>query len=690
MSHIFAAVVLAGSSLAAQKAPFDVEAMLRLNRISDSQAAPDGRGVAFTVQTVDLANNVKHQQIFLTSLHGANPRAITAEGDNERPRWSPDSTTIAFLSTRSGASQIWLMDSTGANARQLTSLPTGAEGVTWSPDGKNLIFTSEVYPECNDDACNRAHLDADQASKLKARIYDTLLYRHWDHWNTARRRHLMVVPVAGGTPIDLTPGERDVPPFSLGGGENYTVSPDGAEVCYVSNGDAVLATSTNTDLFTVPIAGGDPKRITINPGADEGPIYSPDGKYLAYRSQQRAGYESDRWRLMLLERATGRVTAITEGTDRWVENYAWTPDSSQIFFVTEDRGRTTLQRISPLGGAARIVITGGGQLGDVQFTADGKTLIYTENRLTHPTEIFAVQSSGGQPAALTRLNDVLLAGYDLPPAEVAWVESADRTPVHYFLLKPPGFTADRKYPVLVLIHGGPQGAWGESWSYRWNAEVFAASGYVVVMPNPRGSIGYGQKFIDEINGDWGGKPYADIMAVVDQIAGLSYVDRDRMAAAGASYGGYMVDWILGHSNRFRCLVSHAGVFDLRSMFGATDELWFPLWEFQGTPWDNPDMYARWSPSYFVKDFQTPTLVSHGELDFRVPYTQGLQLFTSLQLKKVPSRLLIFPDEGHWINKPRNSALWYKTVIEWLNQWTKPTPPPALPVPGTPPEVKPPA
>ncbi len=681
MFRTLAVFVLASCWLPAQKIPFDVEAMLRLNRISEPQIAPDGRAVAFTVQTVDVPNNTKHKQIFLAS-RGATPRAITTAGDNERPRWSPDSKTIAFISSRSGSSQIWLMDADGGNPRQLTTLATEAAGVIWSPDGKNLVFTSEVYPECNDEACNQARLEADRSSKVKARLYDTLLYRHWDHWNTARRKHILVIPLAGGPPKDLTPGDRDVPPFSLGGGEDYTVSPDGTEVCYVANGDAVLATSTNSDLFVVPLAGGDPKKITINPGADEGPLYSPDGKYLAYRSQQRPGYESDRWRLMLLERATGKVVSLTEGTDRWVEGYTWTPDSGQVFFVTEDRGRTTLQRISPLGGASRIVINGGGQLGDVQFTSDGKTMIYTENRLTHPTEIFEVQSSGGPPVPLTHLNESLLAGYDLPRAEEAWADSTDKTPIHYFLLKPPGFTAGRKYPVLMLIHGGPQGAWGESWTYRWNAGIFAAAGYVVVMPNPRGSTGYGQKFTDEINGDWGGKPYDDIMAVADKIASLPFTDRDRMAAAGASYGGYMVDWILGHTNRFKCLVSHAGVFDLRSMFGATEELWFPLWEFQGTPWDNPEMYARWSPSFFVKDFQTPTLVSAGELDFRVPYTQGLQLFTSLQLKKVPSRLLVFPDEGHWINKPQNSMLWYKTVIDWMNRWTRPAPPAAPAPPAT--------
>jgi dipeptidyl aminopeptidase/acylaminoacyl peptidase len=307
---------------------------------------------------------------------------------------------------------------------------------------------------------------------------------------------------------------------------------------------------------------------------------------------------------------------------------------------------------------------------DVQFTSDGRTMIYTENTGSRPTEIFRVASSGGAGAALTHLNDALLAGATLTPLEEMWADSADRTRIQSFLIKPPNFTPSRKYPVLFLIHGGPQGAWGESWTYRWNAQVFASAGYLVVEPNPRGSTGYGQKFIDEINADWGGKPYEDIMAVADAVAALPYADADHMAAAGGSYGGYMVDWLLGHTTRFKALVTHAGVFDLASEARETEELWFPLWEFRGMPNDNPDVYAAWSPSSFVKQFKTPTLVFHGELDYRVPVGQGLQLFTALQLQKVPSKLVLFPDEGHWVLKPQNSLLWYHTFLDWIGEWLK--------------------
>ncbi len=665
--------IVSAAVVFAQKAPFDVNAMMELKRIGDPQISPDSRWVTFTMQSVDVAGNRKPQQVWIVPLDGGTPRPITFEGEvNQRARWSPDSRRIAFISDRSGSSQIWLMDPDGANPRQVTNLATEADGVLFSPDGKNLLFTSTVYPECAaDDACNKRNLDAEKAGKVRARIYTELLYRHWTAWQSRRRSHLLVVPVTGGTPRDLTPGTRDVPPFSLGGPDDYDVAPDGKEVCFAMNTDPVPATSTNTDLFVISIEGGETRRITANPGADSSPRYSPDGKYVAWRTQVRAGYESDRWRLVVLERATGRLTNLTENIDRWVNSFAWSPDSANLFFTTEDRGRQAIQFISVNGGAVRVAASGDNELDDMQFTPDGRTMVYTQQTGASPIEIYRASSTGGMAVALTHLNDQVLSTHQLTSLEEFWVNAADGSRVQSFVIKPPGFQAGRKYPVLMLIHGGPQGNWGQSWSYRWNAQVFAAAGYLVVMPNPRGSTGYGQKFIDEINEDWGGRPYDDIMAVCDHISNnLPYADTARMVAAGGSYGGYMVDWILGHTQRFKALISHAGVYDLPSEFGATEELWFPLWEFGGTPWDKPEVYAKWSPSQYVKDFHTPTLVIHGELDFRVPYTQGLQLFTALQMQKVPSRLLVFPDEGHWVLKPQNSLLWYKTFIDWIDSWVK--------------------
>ncbi len=671
MSRYACALLLFSLTLAAQKQPFDVQAMLKISRISEPQISPDGKLIAFTVQTVDIDQNTKPKQIYVMPVDGGTPAAITTQGSqNQRPRWSPDSHRLAFISNRSGASQVWSMNADGSQPKQITSLATDADGVLFSPDGKKLVFTSSVFPDCADDNCNRDRLEAEKQSKVKARTYTTLLYRHWTDWQSKRRSHLLVVAAEGGAAKDVTPGNNDVPPFSLGGADDYAISPDSTHLCYVMNGDALPATSTNTDLYTVALSGGESKKVTSNPGADNAPQYSPDGKFIAYRSQERAGYESDRWRLAMLDLATGSSSQVTQSLDRSVASFTWSPDSARLFFTTEDRGRHVLSIIPAQGGASRLIASGPSTIDDVQLTSDGKTMIYTEQSGSQPVEIYRTNSSGVKPVALTHLNETLLAGYSLRTLEEMWVEAPGKARIHSFVLKPDNMQRGKKYPVLFLIHGGPQGAWGQSWSYRWNPQVFASAGYVVVMPNPRGSTGYGQKFTDDINQDWGGKPFDDIMAVVDHVAALPYTDSERMAAAGGSYGGYMVDWMLGHTQRFKALISHAGVFDLRSMAGATEELWFPLWEFHGMPWENPEMYAKWSPSYFVNEFHTPTLVIHGEQDFRVPYTQGLQLYTALQLQKVPSKLLLYPDEGHWILKPQNTVLWYGTFLDWIGEWLR--------------------
>jgi dipeptidyl aminopeptidase/acylaminoacyl peptidase len=692
-SSFFLALVAIGCTpqfISAQKRPFDVETLLKIQRISEPVLSPDGKTVAFTVQTIDLAKNTKPKQIYTVPVDGGAPKLLTREGtNNERPRWSPDSKQIYFISNRvvatvatgsstvptaaatNPSSQIWVMNADGTNTRQITHLSTEASGVSVSPDGKKLVFQSSVYPDCGaDDACNKKNLDADEKAPSKARVYTSLLYRHWNEYQGKRRNHLLVINADGTGVKDLTPGTRDVPPFSLGGPEAYAISPDSNELAFVMNVDAQPASSTNSDIYTVPLTGGDAKKITISPGGDDGPLYSPDGKYLAFRSQARARYESDRFRLMVLERATGKTTNLTETLDRWVESMTWSSDSTRLFFTVSDRGRIGLQMVPATGGGARTIISGASSLDNVQFTSDGRTMIYTEESGSRPVEIFRATSGGGTGTALTHINDPLLANAALTPLEELWVDSIDKTKVHSFIVKPPDFSASRKYPVLFLIHGGPQGEWGESWTYRWNAQVFAGAGYVVVMPNPRGSVGYGQKFIDEINGDWGGKAYDDITAVSDAVAALPYVDKDRMAAGGGSYGGYMIDWLLGHTTRFKAFVSHSGVFDLPSEARETEELWFPMWEFKGMPHENPETYAKWSPSNFVKDFKTPTLVFHGELDYRVPVSQGMQLFTALQLQKVPSKLVLFPDEGHWIQKPQNSLLWYRTFLDWVGEWTK--------------------
>lgn len=664
--------------------PFTFDAMMKIARIDEPALSPDGKLVAFQSQTVDLAANTKPVQIYAVLLDRGSPQQLTRDGNNTRPRWSPDGKRIFFVSDRGGSSQIWSMNPDGSDPKQVTNIPTEADGEIVSHDGKYLLFTSDVYPNCSasgsvagvdyDATCNKTNFDQDAASKMHARVYTSLLYRHWTTYMGRRRQHILVQTLDATAKVrDLTPGDLAVPPFSLGGPEGYAFSPDSAQVTYVSNTDTDLATSTNSDLFTVPVTGGEAQRITTNPGADEGPVYSPDGHYIAYRTQLRAGYESDKWRLAVLDVGTGKMNTLADSLDEWVESYTWSSDSKRIFFTVDDHGTNPLLMIPVSGGAIRTVAQGPTSISSVQFTPDDHAMIYIEQSGSKPPEINTATSKGGAGVPLTHLNDALLAQYQLTPLDKITVDGAQGAKVDSYVVKPPDFDPSTKYPVLFAIHGGPEGDWGQSWSYRWNPQVFAAAGFVVVMPNPSGSIGYGQAFTDAVNGDWGGRAYDDIMATVDYVSNLPYIDKDRMLAAGASYGGYMIDWILGHTDRFKALVSHAGVYDLRSEAGATEELWFVKWEFLGFPWENPDLYQKFSPSSYVKNFRTPTLVTQGEIDYRVPIGQSQQLFTALQEMKIPSKLVLFPEEGHWILKPQDSQFWYATVIDWLTQYSKKLP-----------------
>ena len=663
-------LALTPAFLFAQKQPFSATALWEIQRIGDPRISPDGKTVAFAVSTPDVAGNRMSKSVWSVPLAGgAPPRKLADQA--ERPRWSPDSKKLYFTGSQGGVPQIWSMNADGSDLRQVTHLSTGADDETVSADGKYLVVTSEVYPDCGaDDGCNQRKIDVAKQSKTQAHLVTSLLYRHWTQWQGDTRGHLLSISLTDGKAVDLTPGDRVTPPFSLGGPDDYAISPDSAEVAFAQNADPIPATGTNNEIYVEPITGGTPVKVSVSPGADNSPAYSPDGKYLAWRSQLRAGYEADKWRLVVMERGAGKWNVLTEQLDRQVEDFVWSPDSKNIFFTAMDRGLQAIQFIPATGGGARVAVSGNAVFDDMEFTADGKTLVFTRQSGSSPAEICRAGSGGGEAVPLTHLNDALLRPYQLTDFEDFRVTGAEGAQVHSFLLKPPGFDPKQRYPAIILIHGGPQGEWANSWTYRWNAQTMAAAGYVVVMPNPRGSIGYGQNFTDDIRQDWGGKAYDEIMAVTDYAAKLPYVDADRMVAAGGSFGGYMVNWILGHTTRFKALVSHAGVYDSRAEAEATEELWSDMWDFGGMPADKPDSFEKWSPSNFAKDFKTPTLVIAGELDYRVVYTQSLQLFTALQMAKVPSELLVFPDEGHWILKPQNSLLWYKTFLDWIGTWTK--------------------
>jgi dipeptidyl aminopeptidase/acylaminoacyl peptidase len=749
---------LVTSAFPQAKHPFTFEDMMKLKRVGEPMPSPDGKWVLFSVVDVDLAANKKTPHIWIVPLNAdsstsqkdsSNPsasvgmttgeRILIADQDGDRPRWAPDGKRFAFISNKEGGSQVWIAEFDGAAgtvtaAHKLTSIATEAGGELWSPDGKNILFTSDVYPACDgapaaEEDCNAKKAKEAESSKVKALVFDRLLYRHWNAYKAGKRSHIFVIQApltffSGGDhpenlPRDLTPGDHDAPEFSLGGQDDYSFSPDGQEICYTSNHDKVEATSTNNDLWTVPVnwpANATPaqdyvktvlaktRNITAdNPASDSTPLYSPDGRYIAYRAQQRPGYESDRFRLMLYDRKTGEKKSLTDEVDSWVGTFTWAPNSAELYFVAEDKGESPIYeaaldsppiqlsehiktRIHRQPGKVSDPVPNGWNRGwndDLVLTSDGKMLLFTRMEVNHPTAIFRKALSNknlqnevaNDPVPLTHVNDLVLDSVEASQLESFWFTGAHDDKVEGFLVKPPNFDAAKKYPVKFLLHGGPEGAWGDDWSYRWNPELFAAptsstsSGYVVIMINFHGSTGYGQKFVDAINGDWGGAPFEDLMKGLDYAEKTyPFIDKDRECALGASYGGYAINWLMGHTDRFKCLVSHDGMFNAESAWGTTEELWFNNWEFKGTPFDNRASYQKWSPHQYAKNFKTPTLVVHGQLDYRLDVSEGFQLFTTLQTMGVPSKMLYFPDEGHWVLKPQNSQLWWKTVTDWVDQW----------------------
>jgi dipeptidyl aminopeptidase/acylaminoacyl peptidase len=655
--------------------------LLAMHRVSDPRISPDGTSVTYTVGTPHMEENRVVRNIWIAPLTGGGaPRQLTRGGRDGGARWSPDGKQIAFLSTHEGTQQVFIVDATGGEPRRMTNLVGGADHVTWSPDGRSLAFTSLTYIDCADDGCNRKRQAERDARGTSARTYDGLLYRHWTEWRDEQRHHLFLVPVGGGPARNLTPGARyDVPPVQREGPHPIAFSPDGREIAFVAVDDPVEAISTNGDIFVVPVesGGAQPTRLTSGPGFEGGPAYSPDGRWLAYRSQATAMYEADRWRLMRYDRTARTHTEIATGFDRSVEKIAWAPDGSAIFFNAEDRGQMPVFSVAPTGGTPR-PITPGTFNAEFALSPDGRTLVMARTSQRQPTELVAANADGSGERPVTRHNAERLAALDLPAPEHFTFAGADGAEVHAMLLRPPAFDASRTYPLVMVLHGGPQTQFGDTWSWRWNSQVFAGQGHAILMINRRGSTGFGQAFTDAIRQDWGGRPFDDLMKGLDAaLARFPFLQKDNVAAAGASYGGYMITWMASQAQgRFKALVAHAAVYNLESMYGATEELWFPEYEFGGPPWEQEEVYRRLSPHRHAAAFgkyKTPTLVIHGELDFRVPYTQGLEFYTALQRQGVPSRLVMFPDEGHWILRPQNSAYWYGEVLGWLRRWVGASP-----------------
>jgi dipeptidyl aminopeptidase/acylaminoacyl peptidase len=756
---------------AQQKRPITFADLQALKRVSDPQISPSGKWVLFSVTDVSLEKNSKVNHLWVVPVAGGKEMQVTFSTGESNGRFSPNGQFVMFTGAPNDTDAVSRIaiaswdEATGklGVARTMNAVSGDADGAIWSPDSRHFLFTTGVYPECSDkptwpeeDACDKSKDDAAAKSPVKAQVWDHLLYRHWNAYTGEKRSHIILADFSmdGANPRDLTPrsvvGDAETPTFSLGGPLGYAWAPDSKEIAYVVNLDKVPAESTNNDIFTLQL-GAEPstaKKVSTSPGSDDGPQYSPDGKYLAWRSQARAGFESDKFRLMEMDRATGKITNVLANFDGWVDEfvYARRHDSEngkdgydRFFYITSSvKGEEPIlvgpeRLVRPVSKAqppsaeippppppppTAFAVYGAtangskmpttGEYSNLQISADAKWLVAVRMTVDKPSEIVVHMASycdraeigcvmgaapgqfaGGQ---ITHLNDDLLSNLALSPLESFTFPGANGTKVEGFLIRPPNFDPSKKYPLKFLIHGGPQGAWGDSWSFRWNPELFAANGYVVVMINPRGSTGYGQQFVDEVSGDWGGRPYIDLMKGLDYAEKTyPFIDKTRECALGASYGGYMANWILTHTTRFACIVTHDGMFNPKSAFGSTEELWFNEWEFRplvGTgpdavvdqthpahPWGylgkDPaeDPFRKFAPMQYIENAKTPTLVIHSQNDYRLDVSEGFQLFTALQLLHVPSKMLYFPDEGHWVMKPQNSQLWYTTVNDWVDQWT---------------------
>jgi len=670
-------MISAAVSAPTPKRALTIDDLLACQRLVTPQFSPDGKWIAFAVTSMNLTENKSHTELWRVGVDGTGLKQLTSHtASSSSPAWSPDGKKLAFLSARTGTMQIWILPMDGGEPEQLTTHFTGVNDFLWSSDGEHIAFSSRVYPDSPDQKTAEERDKSAEKSLVKARVYDDLMFRHWDEWWDHKRSHLFVLNVQTREFTDVTPGNFDAPPIALG--EGYTFSPDSKELVFTSNHEPVVAVSTNNDIWSTPVSGGVTTLITASKkdrdfkGNDQQPKFSPDGKFLSFLSMKRTGFEADKKDLFLKNLKTDELVNLTDKSEISVSTYQWSPGSGNIIIEAEQEGRDRILLLDVRTLTFKPIVSDGSN-STVTVSPDGKTFAYLHQTTTMPNEVFITSVSDGKSKQLTNFNSELLADVDMNPIEDFRFVSKDNTQIHGLLIKPPNFDKTKKYPMVMMVHGGPQGQWNDSWHYRWNLQLWAAQGMVIVAINQRGSTGYGQKFTDAISLDWGGKPFEDLVAgekyVIEK---FDFIDKDKLAAAGASYGGYMMNWMEGHMDDFKypfkTLVNHDGSFNLYAMYLTTEELWFPEWEYGGAFWNSPEQYEKYSCDNYIGNFKTPMLVIHGEKDYRLDFSQGLMVFTALRKLGVPAKLVLFPDEGHWVLKPHNSRFWHQTVFDWLKTY----------------------
>ncbi len=656
------------------KKPFTVHEQVSLRRVSGFSVSPDGRQLAFALRSTDLEANKGRLDLWLVNVDGSGLRQLTThEGNETDPAWAPDGKALYFLSARSGSNQVWRLPLDGGEASQVTKLPLDVDAFQLTPDGQGLVFAAEVFVDCDTLECTARRLEAKAKQKASGQLYDALFFRHWDTWKDGRRAHLFATKLAGGPVVNLQKKQNaDCPTRPFGGAEDFALSPDGKSVVYVARDvGREEAWSTDTDLFQVPLDGSKApvKLTTTNRAYDSTPVFSPDGKQLAYLAMSRPKFEADKQRVIVRELASGKERSLTDAWDRSAGSLAWAKDGKTLFVTADNLGQRGAFAVDVASGQVSTLHSDGSV---VQLAVAKDALVVAHDSLAGAVDLYALAFDGqGGLKRLTQVNADLMANVALGAFEQFSFKGWNGEPVYGYLVKPVGFDAKKKYPLAFLIHGGPQGSFGNHWHYRWNPQTYAGRGYVAVMIDFHGSTGYGQAFTDSISGDWGGKPLEDLQkGLAAALEKYPFIDKARMCALGASYGGFMINWIAGNwPEPWKCLVNHDGNLDERFAYFDTEELWFPEWEHGGPPWENPAGYAKHNPIDHVAKWKTPMLVVHGGKDYRVVDTQGMATFTALQRKGVPSRFLYFPDENHWVLKPANSILWHDTVLGWLDQWT---------------------
>jgi dipeptidyl aminopeptidase/acylaminoacyl peptidase len=652
--------------LSARKITFDD--LYSVPSCNDPQISPDGRRIVFDLHTSDPTANSEEDHLWIINSDGTGARQLTYGSSGEwNPRWSPDGKAIFFISDREESPQVWLLPLDGGEAHRVTSIPTSVSDITILSDNRKLLLISRIFPQCESDSCNKALLDKNDKSSDKPMLFDKLLFRHYNRWDDGRIKRMFIAVIGDSSVTEVYASRFDMPTALLGGYHDYDISPDG-EIAFAMSTDSIPAVRVDNNIYLIK-PGGEPFQLTDAPGLETTPRYSPDGRLISYLSAARAGYESDQRDLIIYDRQKKSHINLTKNFDRSIDEYTWDPKSRFIYFTAAEYGFIKVWRIDTGSGKIERLL-GDAVYGDLRLSPDGRFLILNRSLSNQPYELYRYDIGSRKLSRLTYFTKPVITGIDMRPAEEFWFTGSFGDSIHGFLTLPPDFDAAKMYPLAFLIHGGPQWSWiGDFNYYGWNTQLMAAQGYVVAQTDPHGSAGFGQKFQDYVSGNWGKGDYDDLMMGIDfLLAQYPFIDSTRMAALGRSYGGFMTNWICGHTDRFRCLITTDGTYNHVAEYGSTDELWFPEWEYNGTPWTNREEYVRSSPSTYAENFKTPTLIIHGQRDYRVDLSEGLQMFTTLQRLGVPSELYYFPNSGHGIDNLENLRAVYDRQLEWLARW----------------------